>query len=114
MTFNSNDWPFDKEIQFCQFVRYLYDEEPIYIQFKINNVYIKFFVYYNEQTCDVFEDFLLEMNSNLEDFASINKGWGKFYVRAITPPDFVEEYNKCWEFVSMNENVTDLANNLVL
>ena len=75
----------------------------------MNHVYITFFVYHNDETFDVFEDFSIEMNSNLEDFGLLDKGWEKFYVRVASVPECINEYNKCWEFVSMNANVIDLA-----
>ena len=61
-TNESDDWPFDNEIEFCQFVQFLYVDEPIWIKFEINHAYIAFFVYYNDETYDVFEDFSIEMN----------------------------------------------------
>ena len=104
---------FHAEIEFCQFIQFLYIDEPVWIQFKINHAYITFFVYCNDETFAVFEDFSLEMNSNLEDYGLIDNGWEKFYVREVSVPEDINEYNKRWEFVSMNANVVDLEKNLI-
>ena len=108
-----DDEPQDKEIQFCQFMQFLFDEEPYHFQFKITFSAIKFFVYYNHQTRDVFDDLLREMNLNMEDFDLLNRGWGEFYVRETSSPDLRDEYSRCWECISINQNI-DLANNTVL
>ena len=36
-TNESDDWPFDNEIQFCQFVQVLYVDEPILVQWPDEN-----------------------------------------------------------------------------
>ena len=54
------DSPFDTEIEFSQFIQFLYIDEPISIQFKINHACITFFVYYNDETFGFFENFSLE------------------------------------------------------
>ena len=113
-TFDSeDDWPFDKEIQFCQFMQELFEDEPIYIKFIINKLTIKFFIYYSNETCDVFEDFLREMNINLEDFDLTNKQWDYFYVREFVLTENVENYDKCWEFVCLNKTSIHTANGLL-
>ena len=106
--------PLDREIQFCQCIQYLFSEEPYHFQFYITSSSIKFFVYYNNQTCDVFDDLLYEMNLNMEDFDLINRGWGEFYVRKVSPPSFTQEYSNCRECISINQNLIDLVNNIIL
>ena len=76
-----DDEPLDKEVQFCQFVQYLYEEEPCRFQFKITSATMKLFVYYNNRTFDVFDDLLAEMDANMEDFDLPNRGLGGFFVR---------------------------------
>ena len=90
-----DDGPLDRKIQFCQFIQYLFSEEPYHFQFNITFSSIKFFVYYNNQTCDVFDDLLYEMNLNIEDFDLNNRGWDEFYARKVSPPSFTQEYSDC-------------------
>ena len=71
------------------------------------------FCYHNDQTFDVFKDLLEELYSNMEDFNLISAGWGKFFVRETSASRYADQYSKCWECISLNENVIDLANSFI-
>ena len=70
-------------------------------------------MYYNNKTFDVFEEFLAELDANLEEYALTVNGWEKFYVRPRHEISEEYEYEFCWEFISINSDVLDLAKNLV-
>ena len=71
----------NNKIQFCQLIQYIFDDEPV---LEKSPTIIKCFIYYNEETCDVFNDFIDEMNSNWTNFDS-NNSWDNFYIRKHTP-----------------------------
>ena len=102
----------DKAIEFCQYMQFLYNDEPIWIQFEITTVFIKFWVYCNTETFDVFDEFIEEMDAGLNSYALIEEGMGKFYARLSTVHENID-YEFCWEFISININILDFAKNSV-
>ena len=104
---------FEKEKNFLNFILYLYEEE-VFMSFNPTHAFMQIFCYYNEQTFDVFKNLLEEFSSNMEDFGLLADGWEKFYVREASALHYADQYNKCWECISLNRNVIDLANNLII
>ena len=102
----------DKAIDFCQYIQFLYSDEPIWIKFEICPAFINFFVYCNTETFDVFDEFIEEMDAGLNSFDLLEEGMGKFYARLSTVPENTD-YEFCWEFISINFSILDLAKNLV-
>ena len=80
--------------------------------FNPTSAFLQIFVYYNNQTFDV-KDLLVELNNNIDDFHLLEKGYQDFYVREASPLHYADQYNKRWEFISLNHNIIDLANNFV-
>ena len=95
---------FDNENDYFDFIRFLYEEEPIFISFNPTSAFLKIFVYCNNQTFDVFNDLLVELNNSLDDFHLLEKGYQDFYVREASPLIYADQYNKCWECISINRN----------
>ena len=90
----------------------MYKEEPVFMSFNPTPAFMQIFVYYNNQTFDVFKDLLVELNNNMEDFQLLEKGYEKFYVRETSSLHYADQY-KCWECISLNRSIIDLANNLI-
>ena len=104
---------FENENDYFDFIQYLYEEEPVLMSFNPTPAFMQIFVYYNNQTFDVFKDLLVELNDNMEDFQLLEKGYEKFYVRVMSPFHYADQYNKCWECISLNRSIIYLANNLI-
>ena len=102
----------DKAIEFCQYIQFLYNDEPTLIQFEITMAFIKFWVYYNTETFDVFDEFIEEMDAGLNSYDLTDEGMGKIYARLSTVSENIN-YEFCWEFISINFNISDFAKNLV-
>ena len=55
----------NKAIHFCNYVKLIYEDEPIKIDFIIDELIIKFFLYYNNETFQDVEDFIHEIDRGL-------------------------------------------------
>ena len=82
----------------------IYDDEPIKIDFVINEFIIKFFLYYNSETFQDVEDFNHELDCGLKSYGVLQMG--RFYGR-ISKVQNCLNYNYVWEFISMNFNIID-------
>ena len=79
--------------------------------FNLTSAFLQIFVYCNNQTFDVKD--LVELNNNMDDFHLLEKGYQDFYVREASPLHYSDQYKKCWECISLNGNIIDLANNFL-
>ena len=104
---------FENENDYFDFIQYLYEEEAVLMTFNPTPAFMQIFFYNNNQTFDVFKDLLVELNDDMDDFQLLEKGYEKFYVREVSPLHYADQHNKCWECISLNRSIIDLANNLI-
>ena len=70
-----------KEVEYCQFMQYIFSEEPYYTDYKLNSAIISFFIYHNDPACNVFDEILSEFHDPLDKHGLVDRGWRKFTVR---------------------------------
>ena len=98
----------EKEIEFCQFMEYIFSEEPCHIEYKFDSATISFFIYHNEQSPDVF-DMLSEFDHNWDCYELKDYGWRDSSVRLARPTGAIaQHYGFGLLFESVNQNCIDL------
>ena len=64
----------EDEIEYYEFMQYIFSEEPYHTDFKVNSALISFFIYHNESSCNVSDEMLNEFDENLDCHGLIDRG----------------------------------------
>ena len=71
----------DKAIDFCQYILFLHNDEPIKIDFVTGRYSIKFYLYYNPETFEDVNDFTDEIDAGLNSYGLLEYGMRRFFGR---------------------------------
>ena len=96
----------EKEVEYCQFMQYIFSEEPYYTDYKLNSAVISFFMYHNDPPCNVFDETLSGFHDPLDMHGLVDRDWRKFTVRPFDSG--IEGYAFGLAFESVNNNCIDL------
>ena len=95
----------DKEVEFCHFMEYIFSEEPYHTEFKVTSAATSFFIYHNEQSCNVFDDMLIEFDHKLDLHGLVDRGWREFSARRVSPSGAIAQsygFGLLFEFIKQN------------
>ena len=74
----------------------LFFPKKLITDFEISPGLIQFYIYHNENTCNIFDDMLFEFHENLDFYGLAENKWRAFTCRPIYPDStMIHEYRYC-------------------
>ena len=112
-TQNSN--PYKEEINYCEHMKYIFEDEGFEMQFAISSALIRFHIKHNEDSLNVFEEILPEFDGFVVDH-NLQHKWQPFTCRSLNVQSYNYKYSLVFESIRQDcvdsYSINDINNSM--